>query len=123
MCGCQLPDDDGDSDGVLDCLDGCAGDPDKTEPGICGCGVADEDTDDDGTADCLDDCPADPGKTEPQICGCGTPDGQRVLRARRQGPRAEAEKLGVETAEALLRQGADIILRELYQNSQEKGAR
>ncbi len=53
----------------------------------------------------------------------GTPDGQRVLRARRQGPRAEAEKLGVETAEALLRQGADIILRELYQNSQEKGAR
>lgn len=32
---------DGDGDGVSDCRDGCAEDPDKVEPGFCGCGVTD----------------------------------------------------------------------------------
>ena len=65
---------DTDGDGTADCMDGCAADPDKTEPGVCGCGVADTDTDTDGTADCVDACADDPGKTEPGTCGCGVAD-------------------------------------------------
>jgi outer membrane protein assembly factor BamB len=34
-------DPDADSDGVIDCLDGCPNDPLKTDPGLCGCGVPD----------------------------------------------------------------------------------
>ncbi len=49
---------DTDGDGVRDSLDGCASDPDKTEPGDCGCGVADDDGDADGVADCVDNCPS-----------------------------------------------------------------
>ena len=42
----ELPDEtvtgiDTDSDGVVDCLDGCPADPNKTDPGRCGCGVVD----------------------------------------------------------------------------------
>lgn len=73
-CGCGVPDDDSDSDGVEDCIDSCPSDADKTEPGTCGCGVADADSDSDGAEDCIDDCPADPGKTEPGVCGCGVAD-------------------------------------------------
>jgi hydroxymethylbilane synthase len=40
----------------------------------------------------------------------GTPDGTRILRAERRGPRAEAEALGTALAEELLAQGADAIL-------------
>jgi hypothetical protein len=62
---------DTDSDGTLDCNDGCPSDPLKTAPGACGCGVADTDTDSDGTLDCNDGCPNDPLKTAPGACGCG----------------------------------------------------
>jgi MYXO-CTERM domain-containing protein len=65
---------DTDGDGTADCVDGCAADPDKTEPGQCGCGVPDTDSDTDGTADCVDACAADPAKTEPGQCGCGVAD-------------------------------------------------
>jgi hydroxymethylbilane synthase len=40
----------------------------------------------------------------------GTPDGTRILRAERRGPRAEAEALGTALADELLAQGADAIL-------------
>ncbi len=65
---------DSDTDGTLDCADGCPNDPNKTEPGDCGCGTPDDDSDGDGTGDCIDGCPNDPNKTAPGICGCGTPD-------------------------------------------------
>jgi hypothetical protein len=63
---------DSDGDGVVDCLDDCPLDPNKTEPGVCGCGTADDDSDGDGAADCVDGCPDDPNKTAPGVCGCGT---------------------------------------------------
>lgn len=47
---------DTDGDGTADCIDSCAEDPAKTEPGICGCGVADSDQDEDGVLDCNDNC-------------------------------------------------------------------
>ena len=65
---------DTDTDGVIDCLDGCPEDTNKLEPGECGCGVPDTDSDNDGTPNCNDDCPLDGEKTEPGICGCGTSD-------------------------------------------------
>jgi len=40
----------------------------------------------------------------------GSPDGATVLRVRREGPAAEAERIGREAAEALLAQGARAIL-------------
>ncbi len=40
----------------------------------------------------------------------GTPDGTRILRGERRGPRAEAEALGTALAEELLGRGADTIL-------------
>ena len=63
-----------DQDGVIDCLDGCAFDPLKLDPGICGCAIPDTDTDADGTADCLDFCDNDPNKVDRGLCGCGQPD-------------------------------------------------
>jgi hypothetical protein len=69
-----VPDDDGDGDGVPDCVDGCPSDPLKTAPGACGCGVPDDDGDGDGVPDCVDGCPSDPLKTAPGACGCGVPD-------------------------------------------------
>ena len=65
---------DSDDDGVIDELDNCPNDPNKTDPGICGCGTPDIDSDDDGTMDCNDGCPSDPDKTEPGVCGCGVAD-------------------------------------------------
>ncbi|MGY4491761.1 hydroxymethylbilane synthase [Pseudomonas sp. TE3610] len=44
----------------------------------------------------------------------GEPDGGRLLSAQARAPQAEAERLGVEVAEALLRQGADQILTAVY---------
>ncbi len=44
----------------------------------------------------------------------GEPDGGRLLNAQARAPQAEAERLGVEVAEALLRQGADQILKAVY---------
>jgi len=44
----------------------------------------------------------------------GEPDGGRLLSAQARAPQAEAERLGVEVAEALLRQGADQILKAVY---------
>ena len=44
----------------------------------------------------------------------GTPDGRRLIRDEITGPREQAEELGQQLADALLLQGADSILRELY---------
>jgi hypothetical protein len=74
LCGCNTPDVDTDSDGMVDCLDDCPADADKVSPGICGCGVDENDRDGDGTPDCVDGCPDDPEKTGAGACGCGTPD-------------------------------------------------
>jgi hypothetical protein len=63
-----------DQDGVIDCLDPCAYDPAKLEPGLCGCGVPDTDTDGDQTPDCDDFCDHDPAKAERGFCGCGHSD-------------------------------------------------
>ncbi|MEM7247545.1 MAG: YncE family protein [Acidobacteriota bacterium] len=73
-CGCGVPDDDSDADGVPDCVDCCPEDPTKTEPGDCGCGLVDVDTDGDGALDCDDLCPMDAAKIEAGTCGCGFPD-------------------------------------------------
>jgi len=43
----------------------------------------------------------------------GTPDGTRVLRGERKGPRDQAEAIGVALAEDLIAQGADAILEAL----------
>ncbi len=71
QCTCSS---DADSDGALDCFDGCPSDPAKTVPGACGCGTADTDTDGDGTPDCQDACPSDPTKIAAGTCGCGVAD-------------------------------------------------
>lgn len=62
---------DSDQDGVPDQTDGCANDPNKTEPGVCGCGFADTDLDSDGIVDCKDKCPDDPNNDidNDNICG------------------------------------------------------
>jgi hypothetical protein len=62
LCGCGIPDQDNDGDGVLDC--------NVPEPP----GPSDVDTDGDGVPDRLDRCPNDPNKVAPGVCGCGTPD-------------------------------------------------
>jgi hypothetical protein len=74
ICGCGVPDTDGDGDGTADCVDGCPADPDKTAPGDCGCGTPETDTDGDSSPDCVDLCDDDPLKTDPGDCGCGNPD-------------------------------------------------
>jgi len=43
----------------------------------------------------------------------GRPDGSEVVRAQIRGPRDEAEALGTELADQLLKDGADVILREM----------
>lgn len=73
-CGCDVPDDDSDGDGVADCRDACVDDPAKDAAGSCGCGTPDDDVDGDGTPDCLDECPEDADKIEPGECGCDRPD-------------------------------------------------
>jgi hypothetical protein len=74
VCGCGVADIDSDSDGTLNCNDGCSSDPNKTVAGICGCGVADTDSDGDGTLDCQDSCANDGNKIAAGICGCGIAD-------------------------------------------------
>lgn len=60
-CGCGVPDEDSDGDGVADCDDLCPGMPD--------------DADGDGVLSCQgDDCDEDPLKTAPGQCGCGRTD-------------------------------------------------
>ena len=44
----------------------------------------------------------------------GQPDGSSLLRAEARAPRAQAEALGVQVAEALLAQGAEGILKAVY---------
>ena len=44
----------------------------------------------------------------------GEPDGGRLLSAQARAPRGDAERLGIEVAEALLHQGADQILKAVY---------
>jgi hydroxymethylbilane synthase len=44
----------------------------------------------------------------------GSVDGKRIDKDSLEGPQSDAERLGVELAERLLKQGADVILREVY---------
>lgn len=44
-------------------------------------------------------------------------DGKRIIKDSIEGPRTDAERLGVTLAENLLKQGADVILREVYGNN------
>ncbi len=44
----------------------------------------------------------------------GSVDGKRIIKDRVEGSPEKAEKLGVTLAEKLLKQGADVILREVY---------
>lgn len=46
----------------------------------------------------------------------GTPDGKRILRSERRGPRNQAEKLGTELAVDLIDRGADEILANLRES-------
>ncbi|MCU0662841.1 MAG: hypothetical protein MUC50_11020, partial [Myxococcota bacterium] len=46
-CGCGIPDEDADKDGMPDCYDECPTDAKKVEPGDCGCGMPDDDTNND----------------------------------------------------------------------------
>jgi len=45
----------------------------------------------------------------------GEPDGSRIMRAEVTGPAVDAELLGISVAEDLLGQGADIVLKHLYE--------
>lgn len=60
VCGCGMPETDGDLDGTPDCMDECDSDPNKTTAGVCGCGVADSDADGDRILDCKDNFPNHP---------------------------------------------------------------
>jgi hydroxymethylbilane synthase len=44
----------------------------------------------------------------------GSVDGKTLIKDAIEGPQSEAERLGVTLAEKLLKQGADVILREVY---------
>ena len=74
ICGCDVVDVDKDGDGVMDCIDVCPDDPEKTDSaGICGCGVSETDEhirDDDGdtVANCIDVCPSNPYKWADDTC-------------------------------------------------------
>ncbi|MCW8907830.1 MAG: hydroxymethylbilane synthase [Sedimenticola sp.] len=46
----------------------------------------------------------------------GEPDGSRIMRAEISGPASEAARLGTELAEDLLGQGADQVLKHLYES-------
>ncbi len=75
-CKCVgVPDnEDYDSDGTINCMDGCPFDPAKTSPGVCGCGVPESgDSDGDGVPDCNDPCPNGAVETGPGFCSCGVP--------------------------------------------------
>jgi hypothetical protein len=65
---------DTDTDGVPDCLDLCANDSLKSEPGSCGCGKSEADGDGDLTPNCIDACPSDANKILAGFCGCGVPE-------------------------------------------------
>jgi hydroxymethylbilane synthase len=47
----------------------------------------------------------------------GEPDGSRIIRAETSGPASEAEALGIALAEDLLGQGADLVLKHLYEQN------
>jgi hydroxymethylbilane synthase len=47
----------------------------------------------------------------------GEPDGSRIISGEIRGPKADAEKLGVQLADELLGRGARAILDKLYQNA------
>ena len=66
---CPLGDSDGDN--VVDCIDGCPKDPNKTSPKACGCGKPETDSDSDGIPDCIEEvCKNDPNNSIPGQCGC-----------------------------------------------------
>ncbi len=47
----------------------------------------------------------------------GSVDGKRIIKDKIEGPVDQADKLGVTLAEKLLKEGADVILREVYGNN------
>ncbi|UCC30687.1 MAG: hypothetical protein JSU86_00115 [Phycisphaerales bacterium] len=59
---------------IVEIVDNCPNDPDKTEPGQCGCGNPDTDSDNDGTADCNDACSNDPNNDVDGDGVCGDVD-------------------------------------------------
>lgn len=59
QCGCGYPDDDGDSDGVMDCLDNC---PQRYNP-------TQSDVDGDGDGDPCDNCPVDTNPDQLNVDG------------------------------------------------------
>jgi nitrous oxidase accessory protein NosD len=64
VCGCGIPETDGDGDGVPDCVDNC---PAQMNPGQ-------EDADEDGVGDACDNC-AGPNPSQADTDGDGVPDG------------------------------------------------
>ncbi|GKX57280.1 porphobilinogen deaminase [Leminorella grimontii] len=50
----------------------------------------------------------------------GEPDGSRIVRGERRGPVSDAQQMGIELADELLAQGADGILKRLYQDNEPK---
>lgn len=46
----------------------------------------------------------------------GAPDGSKIIRGERSGQMKNAEKMGIELAEELLGQGADVILHNVYRD-------
>ncbi|RWR02760.1 porphobilinogen deaminase [[Pantoea] beijingensis] len=47
----------------------------------------------------------------------GSPDGKKMIRGERRGPREDAEKMGISLAEELLDNGARAILSDIYQGN------
>ena len=47
----------------------------------------------------------------------GQPDGKKIIQDERSGDRKNAEAIGVELADSLLSQGADVILKAVYSAS------
>jgi hypothetical protein len=79
QCGCGVPDNDTDSDGVANCLDQCPGSPDidSDSDGVLDCldqcpGAPDIDSDSDTVLDCLDQCPGTDDRLDANANG--TPD-------------------------------------------------
>jgi hypothetical protein len=72
LCAAANPDTD--SDGTVDCMDGCPQDPAKIVAGACGCGNPETSADGDQVPDCIDNCPVHPNGTQADRDGDGLGD-------------------------------------------------
>ena len=78
---------DADSDGTVDCYDGCPNDPNKAASGTCGCGIPDSDADNDGIADCIDNDDTDgDGFTDAEEIQCESDPADANSRCKRALP-------------------------------------